>query len=124
MKTILLVDDEPALLEILTALVQDEGYRVVSAANGRDGLLRLREESIDLVITDFMMPIGDGRELIREMQASSAFRSIPIVMMSATTKSVSLGALTVSAFVRKPAEWDQLFALIVRLIGSGEKKAR
>jgi CheY-like chemotaxis protein len=128
MKTILLVDDEPALVEILTDLIQDKGYRVISAANGREGLSRLLEERADLVITDFMMPIADGRELVQAMQASSEFQHIPIVMMSATTRSVSLstpkGPLTVSAFIRKPADWEQLLAVIVRLIGRGEKAPR
>jgi two-component system, OmpR family, response regulator VicR len=125
MKTILLVDDEYALVEILTELLQSQGYHVVSAGNGREGLARLKEGRPDLVITDFMMPIADGRELLRGMRASAEFHSIPVVMVSATTRTVALadphGTLEVSAFIRKPAPWKKLLDTVVRLIGTGEK---
>jgi CheY-like chemotaxis protein len=124
MKTILLVDDEYALVVNLTELLQDDGYRVVSAANGKDGLARLEVEKPDLVLTDFMMPIADGRELVRGMRALPEFRSVPVVMMSAIMKSVALsdssGKLEVSAFLSKPFPWTELRDVIVRLIGKGE----
>jgi CheY-like chemotaxis protein len=124
MKTILLVDDEYALVEILTALFQSQGYRVVSAMNGRDGLTRLQQEKPDLVITDFMMPIADGRQLLRGMRALPAFRATPVVMMSSTSRAVALStareALEVAAFIRKPAQWDVVFDTVVRLIGRGD----
>ena len=77
MKTILIVDDEYALVENLTELLQEEGYRVVSAANGKDGLERLQKEKPDLVLTDCMMPLADGRELVRSMQALPEFHWSP-----------------------------------------------
>ena len=73
MKTILIVDDEYALVENLAELLRDEGYRVVSAANGTDGLARVASEKPDLVITDLMMPIADGRELVRGVRALADF---------------------------------------------------
>jgi CheY-like chemotaxis protein len=124
MKTILLVDDDYVLVEFLTELLQDEGYRVVAASNGRDGLARLREEKPDLVITDCMMPIADGRELLRSMRTIAGFESIPTVMMSATTKAVALsspsGPLEVSAFIRKPARWAKFLDTVLRLIGRSD----
>jgi CheY-like chemotaxis protein len=124
MKTILLVDDEYALVEMLTELLRDEGYRVASAANGKDGLARLQRERPDLVVTDFMMPIADGRDLLRGMRALPDFQATPVVMMSATMKSVALAdptdALHVSEFIRKPASWEKVLAVIVRLIGKSE----
>jgi CheY-like chemotaxis protein len=123
MKTILLVDDEYAFVEVLTELLQGQGYRVLSAANGKDGLVRVQQERPDLVITDFMMPIGNGRELLRDMRTLADFRSTPVVMMSSTSKAVALstpnGDLEVSAFVTKPAQWETLLAIVVRLIGRG-----
>jgi CheY-like chemotaxis protein len=125
MKTILLVDDEYALVEILTDLLQSSGYRIVSATNGREALARCQEERPDLVITDFMMPIADGRELLQSMRARADLSSVPIVMMSATTRTVALatptGALEVAAFIRKPAQWKKLLDVVVRLIGPAEE---
>jgi CheY-like chemotaxis protein len=121
MKTILLVDDEYALVENLTELLEEEGYRVVSASNGKDGLAMLDKERPDLVVTDLMMPISDGKELVRGVKALPAFRAVPIVMMSATTKEVALadgtGVLEVSMFVKKPLRWEKLLEAIVGLIG-------
>jgi CheY-like chemotaxis protein len=129
MKTILLVDDEYALVENLTDLLQEEGYRVVSAANGKDGLARAVAETPDLVITDFMMPIADGRELVRGLRNIPQFRSTPIVMMSATVKAVALsdgsgGSLDVSGFLGKPVSWEKLLAVVVGAIGKGDKGDR
>jgi CheY-like chemotaxis protein len=126
MKTILVVDDEYALVENLVELCHDEGYGVVSAANGRDGLARLVETNPDLLITDFMMPIADGAELVRRARSLPAFRALPIIMISATLKNVALagGTLEVSAFLKKPFAWSALLTVIVRLIGPGTRGPR
>lgn len=126
MKKILLVDDEYALVESLQELLQDEGYHVLSAANGHDGFARLTRDEADLVITDFMMPIANGRDLIRAMRALPAFESTPVVMMSSTSKSVALsddagGMLEVAAFIKKPFQWEKLLEIVERLIGKGDK---
>ncbi len=83
MKTILLVDDEYGLVETLGELLEEEGYVVESASNGKDGLVRAAAARPDLVLTDFMMAIGDGAELARAVRALPGLERIPIVMMSA-----------------------------------------
>jgi len=126
MKTILVVDDECLLVEALTELLRVEGYRVVSAADGKEGLAQLMKESPDLVLTDFMMPVADGLELIRGAPALPDFRSLPMVMMSASRKGVALSrrpkdhALRVSAFLGKPFGLDELLPIIEQLIGKGD----
>lgn len=126
MKTILVVDDEYALVEGLTELLQDEGYRVLSAGNGRDALARLRSDRPDLVLTDLMMPIADGRELIREMRALPDFRSIPVVIMTAASKEVALpmgnASLNVSRYLQKPFSLESLLEAIRQLIGPGNPR--
>jgi len=71
---------------------------------------RLKEEQPDLVVTDFMMPIGDGRELILEMRALPEHRSTPVLMVTATTRAIVLsdaqGTVDVSALLRKPFRWE------------------
>jgi CheY-like chemotaxis protein len=127
MKTILVIDDEYALVEVLTNLLEEAGYRVVSAANGKDGLARVVKENPDLVITDFMMPIADGLELVRRMRALPDFREVPVVMMSASSMAEVLSnrRLKLSAFLYKPFQADELMHVIEKLIGEGdaEKKA-
>jgi CheY-like chemotaxis protein len=122
MKTILVVDDEYALVETLTDLLEQEGYAVVSAANGKDGLLRATEVAPDLVLTDFMMAISDGAELARAVRAVPGLEKVPVVMMSATARSVALAAAKgeVSQFVKKPFSWKQLREVVVSFIGEGD----
>ena len=119
MKTILLVDDEYALVETLTDLLEQEGYVVVSAANGRDGIARAQETKPDLVLTDFMMPIGDGAELARGVRQLPGLENVPIVMMSATARSVALAkaGTDVALFLRKPFSWKQLLSVVVSFLG-------
>src|SRR6266852_4239075 len=127
MKTILVVDDEYFLVETLSALLETEGYRVVSAANGKDGLAQLVKESPDLVLTDLMMPVADGLQLLRGLHALPDFRSLPVVMMSASRQGVARSrhpkgrSLGRSAFLRKPFDVDELLPIIERLIGKGKQ---
>src|SRR5216683_6885619 len=90
MKTILVVDDDYLLVEALTDLLELEGYRVVSAANGKDGLAQLVKERPDIVLTDFMMPVADGLDLIWGVRALPKFRALPMIMMSASRQVVAL----------------------------------
>jgi len=83
MKTILIVEDELILTEVLSAVLEDAGYHVVTVADGRAGLAALPTVQPDLVLCDVMMPIMDGREMCRRMQAAPAFRDIPVVLMTA-----------------------------------------
>ena len=81
--TILLVDDEFSFLEVLSLLLTQEGYETLTAADGEEALARLRERRVDLVVTDYWMPGMNGLELCRQMQADEAWRSIPLLMMTA-----------------------------------------
>ena len=126
MKTIAVVDDDALLVESLTDLLEREGYRVVLADNCKDGLARLVSENPDLLLTDFIMPVVDGLELVRELRALPKFQSLPVVMMSASNQGGALwaqakaGPLAVSVFLSKPFEVEDLLAIIEQLIGKGE----
>jgi CheY-like chemotaxis protein len=122
LKTILVVEDDYLLVEALTDLLELEGYRVVSAANGKDGLAQLVKESPDMVLTDFMMPVADGLDLIWGVHALPKFRALPMIMMSVSPERVALPArpLRALAFLSKPFGLDELLPIIERLIGRGE----
>ena len=80
--SILIVDDEFGLAEMLCEMLRDLDYDVTIAINGRLALELLGERPVDLVLTDMMMPVMDGAELAAAMRASEAHRHIPIVMMT------------------------------------------
>jgi two-component system response regulator MprA len=77
---ILVVDDDAYVLSSLRAVLQAEGYRVVTASRGADGLRLLREEQPDLVLLDVLMPDMDGWEVCRRMRVAS---TVPVIMLTA-----------------------------------------
>ena len=117
MKTILVIDDEMAIREMLTASLEDEGYQVVEAANGREGWLRLGQGHLDLVISDIMMPFMDGRELCSRMKVHPVYSAIPLILMSAAGLAVNKQDCVIAAFLQKPFALDYLFGLIESVIG-------
>ncbi|MDQ2807936.1 MAG: response regulator [Chloroflexota bacterium] len=118
MKTILVVDDEMVLTDILRDVLQDAGYRVVTAADGRAGLDSLPKVRPDLVLCDVMMPIVDGRELCRLMHADPQYRNIPLVMMTAAPGSINPQECDYAALIGKPFDLDHVLTLIESLVGA------
>ncbi|WP_029009819.1 response regulator [Azospirillum halopraeferens] len=120
MKTILLVEDEFGIAGALSVLLEDEGYRVFTAANGRDALDRLGEVTPDLVVTDFMMPLMDGAALGRTLRSDPARRHIPILMMSAVSESALRDRFDgYDGFLRKPFPIPQFFDAIHAILKDG-----
>ena len=115
MTTILVVDDELSIVELLTAFLEGEGYQVVTARNGEEGLACLARSRPALVLCDMMMPVIDGRELCQKMQANPHYRSIPIVLMSAVSKALNLASCNYAALVAKPFELDDVLRTVARL---------
>lgn len=117
MATVLVVDDEFGIAELLEAVLAEDGHRVLTASNGRHGLDVLAAERPDLVFLDYMMPVMNGAAMLRAMQADSALHSVPVVIMS------SLPHATVAercsgyvAFLRKPFRITEIMEIAARLI--------
>ncbi len=120
MKTLLVVDDEVGITDALTELLSEEGFLVLVARNGKDGLKRIAEKRPDLVLLDYMMPVMDGRELLLALQADPACQNLPTIMMSAMPRSSIPPDSKPSAFLRKPFELDELLGEIARLLKQRE----
>jgi CheY-like chemotaxis protein len=112
--TILVADDEPEVRSLILALLEDEGYRVVVAANGRAALEAVERRRPDLILMDIMMPMMDGREAVRRLRARPELASVPIILMSAVTSDALQPG--VQAFVPKPFDLDYLLGAIDRLL--------
>jgi CheY-like chemotaxis protein len=123
-KTILLVDDEYAVVEILATLLTDEGYVVLTASDGQQALDLLAEKVPDAVITDQMMPLVDGAELFRRMQRHPRHRRIPVVLMSSAPMPSAHSKLPWAMFLQKPFDFQELTSRLRRLLGESEKRAR
>ena len=112
---ILVVDDEPAIRELIVAVLEDEGYAAIAAGSGPRALELLPHERPDLVLMDIMMPEMDGREALRRMREHPEWGRIPVVMMSAAFAPDRIGQ-RVSAFLPKPFDLDHLLATVAGIL--------
>lgn len=121
MKTILVVDDEYAIASGVVTVLAEDGYEVVTASNGQEALARVAERRPDLVISDVMMPIMTGLELIDALAAGEATRSIPVLLMSGMRRGALErrvgGELRCAVFLRKPFAIEDLVRAVHELIG-------
>lgn len=112
---IMVIEDEPDIVEVITYNLSREGYEVLSATNGEEGLRRVREETPDLVLLDLMLPGIDGVELCRELKSEPKTRGVPIIMVTAKgdESDVVLG-LGVGAddYIKKPFSPKELVARV------------
>jgi CheY-like chemotaxis protein len=124
MRTVLVVDDEFGIVDVLETILIDEGYRVLTACNGKQGLVRLSAEKPDVVLLDFMMPILGGGEMLRAMAAEPAYQRIPVIMMSSLREDVIAEKCKgYAAFLHKPFRAAAVLSTVARVLGSGANAA-
>ncbi|SRR5579875_1417929 len=124
-RTILIVDDEAGVLEVLEFILTDLGYSVVTALNGRDALMRVQENKPELIVLDLMMPVMDGAAVLKVLAASPEYSSIPVIVTSALPEeSVKERCLGYDSFLRKPYKIDPLVNAIATLLDKRKPKNR
>ena len=119
MKTIVIIDDEFSLADILVASLSDLGFRAHSAGNGLQGLELMAEHPPHLVLLDYMMPLLDGPGVLRAMRENERLATVPVVMMSALPETtVATRCSGFAAFMRKPFRFEALLATVERVLGA------
>lgn len=98
MARILIVDDEPDLRGMVRLILELAGHDVVEAHHGAAALERLKEDRVDLLITDVMMPVMDGHQLIDQVRGDPERSQLPIIVLSASPHNVELA----NQVMRKP----------------------
>jgi CheY-like chemotaxis protein len=111
--TVLVVDDEPAIREVIATLLEDEGYLVRHAKDGLEALDAINGNRIDLIVSDVVMPRLDGASLVRKLRRRGHLT--PVVLMSAVYADVDLPGVR---FVPKPFEIDRLLGTVASALGS------
>jgi len=116
-QSVLIVDDEFGLADITADLLTEAGYDVALAINGKLGLASLAVRPADVVLTDLMMPVMDGPEMIRRMRADPRFARIPTILMTALPEAVPGGdAALHNAVLIKPFGMAELLETLHRLL--------
>lgn len=124
-RTVLVVDDEFGVAEVLEAILEDEGYRVLTAINGRQGMARLAEDMPDAVMLDYMMPVMNGADMLAAMQSDPAFAELPVVMMSSLDESTIRDACDgYAAFLRKPFRIAHVIEVLALISKTSARRGR
>jgi putative nucleotidyltransferase with HDIG domain len=114
---ILVVDDEEAIREVISTLLDAQGFRCTTCPNGRLGLESFRKDAYDLVLSDIVMPEMDGLKLLSELRRADP--DIPVIMVTAMHDiSIALEAIRAGAYdyILKPFEKDQLYVSVRRAL--------
>ena len=123
MATVLVVEDEFGIAELLDAVLTEEGYQVVTAMNGKEGLELLARERPGLILSDYMMPVMDGAAMLTRIKAEPATQGIPVVMMSSMPEAaVAQRCAGYAAFLRKPFKVFEMTSLVEKLIGAASSR--
>ncbi len=114
---ILVADDEPGIVALVTEILEGAGYTVCAASNIQESEGILEKEKIVLAVTDIYMPDGTGLDLARKIRSVGA--NIPVIIMTGTPKSENVRQsvnIEVDAYLIKPVSADKLLALVKELI--------
>ena len=93
-KYVLIVDDDPDLVETVCMMLEDKGYEVGKAYDGVEGEEAIKERQPDLLVLDVMMPRKDGYQLCAELKADSATKDIPVILLTAVGEAVPTTSYT------------------------------
>ncbi len=115
---VLVVDDEPEILELLQYNFNKKGLEVAIARNGQEGMEMIQQDPPQIIVLDIMMPVMNGIEMCRQLRQHEQFRNIPILFLSATNDDMLiLSAMSAGGnhFVSKPIRLNLLFELVSNL---------
>jgi two-component system phosphate regulon response regulator PhoB len=120
-KTILIADDEGAIVKAVTTFLTMRGYEAIGGCNGLDGFRKAKEHDPDLIILDINMPGMGGVEASRKLKADSRTKDIPIILISGTVAEqddvkAALAESMAEAFLEKPFELKELLAVIEKML--------
>jgi len=111
-KTILCVEDEPEMIDLIRLILNRKGYKVEGAAGGVEGIRLIKEIHPDLVLLDLMMPDMDGWEVYQQMKAETSLRDIPVIVVTAKAQNIDkvlgLHIAKVDDYIAKPFSPQEL----------------
>ena len=122
-KKILVVDDEPEVVEFLRERLKANNFQAISAADGEEGLRMAVQEPPDLIVLDLVMPKKDGFDMLRKLKVNESTKNIPVIVLTAKSetevifKTQEHGA---SDYIIKPYDFSTLLKYINRHIGSSD----
>jgi CheY-like chemotaxis protein len=131
-KSILIIDDDPDVILYLSTLLEDHGYRTLSASDGVEGFNRASSDHPDLILLDLMMPAKSGISLLADLKKDGDLRKIPVIMVTGVSGETGIGIKSFlqaliddgvcedpepAGYLEKPVRPERLLSLIKRVLG-------
>jgi len=110
--TILVVEDEAEISEVIATALEDDGYRVLTARDGRDALELVQQDPPDMIVLDLMLPHVGGRKVIQRCRTQQTTTDIPIIVVSGVRDAPQDAEIQDLVFVEKPFDLDVLMVLV------------
>jgi DNA-binding response OmpR family regulator len=119
MKRILIVDDDQTFLVMLSALLKRQGYEILTAFDGLDALVKIKENSVDLILLDIMMPELNGYDVCHYLRFEEKYKEIPIILLTARNQEMDkrMAKLIGIEYMQKPVDGDELMAKVEKMLG-------
>ena len=117
-KNILVIEDNHAILDVITLILESEAFNVAGLNKGADFITHVRELNPDVIIMDIMLPDADGRVLLKELKDTATTKHIPVLMISAryNANNYAVDDLLADDFMAKPFNIDELMDKIYALL--------
>ncbi len=121
MQNILVVDDDPDIVELLKTRLEANNYEVICALDGKEGIKKAKEQKPDLIIMDILMPNMSGAEAFKILRADAATKHIPIIFLTVLTVGIDVTKVNIDGefytSIAKPFKPEKLLSEIEKLIG-------
>ena len=123
---ILCIEDEPQMIDLMRLILETQGYEVVGADGGEQGLAKMRTEKPDLILLDLMMPEMDGGDVYHRMRQEAELRDIPVVVVTAKAAPIDkvlwMNVAKVDDYVTKPFGPKELVESVERVLARHEAR--
>jgi two-component system chemotaxis response regulator CheY len=120
MKNVLIVDDSESIRVVVETALNEAGYNVFAGENGEEGLqLLIKNPQIDLIISDFNMPIMDGITFLKKVRQLEEYKYLPVLMLTTETqgtKKVEAKKSGATGWITKPFDKEQLISIVKKVI--------
>ncbi|MDD5129320.1 MAG: response regulator [Candidatus Omnitrophica bacterium] len=120
-RRILVVDDEPDIMDVATVRLKHLGYEIIPAVDAEEALVILQKDTPDLILLDLLLPRMQGDELCKKLKADEQYKNIPVILFTASAVRASLPdrvkEMGADACIMKPFEPEELLEKVRRFIG-------
>lgn len=124
-RLVVCIEDEPAMIDLVTLILKNRGYEVLGALGGKEGLAIVEREKPDVVLLDLMMPDMNGWDVYQQMKADEALANIPVIVVTAKAQNIDkvlgLHIAKVQDYITKPFSPAELLKSISRVLEAAEE---